>query len=232
MDDRTSPEQDPPALNATRQMLDELDALMERMLAVPVSDGEEESPAPSAIPQKSRPLAPTLTLLQVPPEEAPVEEPRPELPPLDPPHDRPNPSHLPIRAPRGNKAEDAAEFSATMAPSLLSNFSYRTPELPPLPGLPAAAPEAFSSRALPPLSSPSVDAVLDEVPEPIASPMDWLLLPIIWCNRLFDHGTRVFGDSGNWLRSPLGRMLLGAVGLILLAAAGAWASRDWLGWTW
>ena len=25
---------------------------------------------------------------------------------------------------------------------------------------------------------------------------------------------------------------LGAVGLILLAAAGAWASRDWLGWTW
>src|SRR5205823_7819964 len=74
-----TPAQDPLPLHATRQMLDELDALMERMLALPVAELDDPAasvhPEPrAALPLKSRPLAPTLTLLQMPPEE-PVEAP-------------------------------------------------------------------------------------------------------------------------------------------------------------
>ncbi len=80
------PIQDPPGLHATRQMLDELDALMERMLALPVNDAEEATPPPTAaLPPAPPPLTAKLTLLHVPTED----------PPLDPPHAGTNPSHLP-----------------------------------------------------------------------------------------------------------------------------------------
>ena len=98
-----NPGPEPPALNATRQMLDELDALMERMLALPVNDAEEPASAlmePPAALTKSRPLAATLTLLQVPVDDAlasfqPPSAPTSGLPGLDLPHAGLNPSHLP-----------------------------------------------------------------------------------------------------------------------------------------
>jgi hypothetical protein len=68
------PAPDPPPLHATRQMLDELDALMERMLALPINEGDEPAtapPEPAIAPPRSRPLSASLTLLQV-PADAPV----------------------------------------------------------------------------------------------------------------------------------------------------------------
>ena len=222
MDDRGKSAPEPPTLNTTRQMLDELEALMERMLAVPTIDTDE-----SAHP-KSRPLAPTLTLLQVPPEEPSTAGDLAENPPLDPPHAGSNPSHLGILSGVDKDIRQDSETSPT--PKVLS-FSYRTPELPPLAG-PVAPREAFSTRALPPTSQPSVDALLDEVPAPIVSPVDWAILPIIWCNRLFDRGTMLLGEPGSWLRTPLGRTAVGTLGLIMLGAARCWMAREWFGWRW
>ena len=42
----------------------------------------------------------------------------------------------------------------------------------------------------------------------------------------------MLGDSGSWLRTPMGRSALGMIGLVLLTAALLWLARDWFGWTW
>ena len=55
---------DPAPLHTTRQLLDELDALMERMLAVPVEDGAESGE--TAGEAASTPaLGATLTMLEL-----------------------------------------------------------------------------------------------------------------------------------------------------------------------
>jgi hypothetical protein len=104
--------------------------------------------------------------------------------------------------------------------------------LPPLPPTAAVAPETFSKHIIPLPSRPSVEELLADVPEPTPSAWGWFILPLVWGNRLFDLGTLSLGESGNWLRGPGGRSLLGATGLILMAVACLWLMRDWLGWTW
>lgn len=207
------PTQDTTGLHATRQMLDELDALMERMLALPINETEDAAsptpalPTPAAPPPAPPPLAPKLTLLQVPVED----------PPLDPAHAGTNPSHLPTLT--------ASRSAALAAPPPV-------PELPPLPQTPAVAPVPLSDRVVPPPAQPSADDLLAEVPEPDDSYVSWFILPLLWGNRAFDQATLLLGEPGAWLRSSAGRALLGVTGLLLLAAAGLWLARDWLGWSW
>jgi hypothetical protein len=104
--------------------------------------------------------------------------------------------------------------------------------LPALPDAPEPAVALFSDRALPLSPDPTIDAILDEIPEAPSSPAAWFLLPVVWANRFFDRSTLALGESGLWLRSPTGRMLLGLTGLGMLAGAGLWMVRDWFGWTW
>jgi hypothetical protein len=204
------PGPDPHLLHPTRQMLDELDALMERMLALPISDAEE-----SAHPQTSsvavehaastppmQPLTAKLTLLPVPTEE----------PPLDGPHAGTNPSHLPAIG--------------------VIRSSGDALRLPPLPEEPMVEPEPLAGHVLPPPLVPTSEALQSEVPEPPTTYSSWFILPVLWGNRLFDLGTWLLGEPGSWLRSPAGRGVLGLAGLVLLAVACIWMMRDWLGWTW
>ena len=69
------------SLQTTKQMLDELDALMEKMLLLPVNDPDESAPFPEAVVKPS--LSATLTLLQAP---APVNLTPAAHPALNPPH--------------------------------------------------------------------------------------------------------------------------------------------------
>src|SRR5947209_3050651 len=73
------------SLQSTRQMLDELDALMERMLSLPVNDLDDAPPMPARGPA----LSARLTVLEppVPPKaEPPRSEPGAPHPPMNPPH--------------------------------------------------------------------------------------------------------------------------------------------------
>jgi hypothetical protein len=73
------------SLQTTKQMLDELDALMDRMLSLPVTDGDEAPP----LPEKPAVLSAKLTLLEAPvqpPPLSPALEAAPPIPPLNPPH--------------------------------------------------------------------------------------------------------------------------------------------------
>jgi hypothetical protein len=65
---------------------------------------------------------------------------------------------------------------------------------------------------------------------PLGGPF-WLL-PLLWFNRLFDRLALGLGAPGYWLRGPLGRGLLGWLGLALLATALALVLLDHMSWTW
>jgi hypothetical protein len=207
------PTQDAPGLHATRQMLDELDALMERMLALPVNETDEAAAAPaiaapaapSPAPPMAAPMTAKLTLLQVP-----VDEPS-----LDAAHAGTNPSHLPALG----AVRSAEPPRAPRAP--------RATTLPPLPQASPMAPPPLSGHVVPPAEQPTVESLWAEVPEADDSVVSWFIVPLLWGNRAYDQATLYLGPPGAWLRSATGRALLGLMGLLLLAAAGLWLVRDW-----
>lgn len=86
------------------------------------------------------------------------------------------------------------------------------------PAVPAAKSNDVPPRVAPP---PSVD---DE-PERLG----WKYWPLILLNGLFDLLTLPLGPLGGALRSRWGKAFLGAVGVLCLAAAGAWVILDYLG---
>ncbi|HMC64509.1 MAG TPA: hypothetical protein VKI65_06195 [Gemmataceae bacterium] len=57
-------------------------------------------------------------------------------------------------------------------------------------------------------------------------------LPFVWLNVAFDCLTYLLGPSGRWLRGPASRALIGWLGMLLLAGAMAWVWFEWMGWTW
>lgn len=55
--------------------------------------------------------------------------------------------------------------------------------------------------------------------------------PLLIVNAVFDLCTFPLGRPGRWLRSPAGRTFLGLSGLALLAAAAVCAALGWSGWS-
>src|ERR1700722_9285915 len=73
------------SLQTTKQMLDELDALMEKMLTLPVNDPEDAAPFPEEVvkaPSLPSTVSATLTLLEPPPLSEPPPPMEAEAPPL------------------------------------------------------------------------------------------------------------------------------------------------------
>jgi hypothetical protein len=161
----------------TRQQLDELDALMQRMLALPVnpldyspgSTADANTPASPVSPRDDAPAAEPVPLLQQPP----LAE---------------SPSPMPV-----------------VRSVLLSD----------------AGPRLQPSIALPPFRGVSGKARVS-----------WPLLPLFWCNRVFDACTSWLGPLGRWLRAPSGRSTLAWLGALLLIAALTWLAVQGMDWTW
>jgi hypothetical protein len=221
----TPPSSRPPGApgHPTRQLLDELDALMQRMLSLPVNQLEDElrttavaeapdlpapetedsSPAPAALreaPEEREPLpAPALLTLPAIPEEAQVPE------------------------QAGPNSQDPAltdwEPSIPASPEVLAAIGLR----PPAEEEPAAPP--VRGGGLP--TAPAAPDDADVGPPPAL----WMR-PLVGINRLFDRGTVWLGRPGQWLRSPGGRGLLGWIGLGLLAGTLAWVLTGGFDWTW
>lgn len=189
-------------LQSTKQMLDELDALMEKMLSLPVNDPQEAPAFPKEVvkpPTLTPTLSATLTLL-----EAPTTAPAPALSQPEPnEHPSVNPPHLALQP---------AE-----------------PELPQFHGS-VPQPEPLTNEVTPPSVISKLEPLLAEIPE--ASPpltTQWCYLPLLWINQGFDSVTMRLG-AGAWMRTQVGRMLLGLSGITMLVVAAAWFLKDWLGW--
>lgn len=192
-----APEDDSTALFA------ELDDLLERMLALPVSYREEpEEPAEDR--QPPRELPPLVTIAEAMPE--PVltyTMPAPPVAFVD--------EGLPPQS-----AFDLQPSPPAVERTLPPVADKPTPPSPP----PAATPII--------LAPPTVEEPLPSY----EAPLPFLLWPLFWVTRGFDRCTAPLGAPGRWLRGPLGKTLLGWAGLLLIAVVGGIALHDWFGWTW
>lgn len=202
-------------VSSTRQMLDELDALMERMLALPVQESEEAGP-PSE-PTKPPAVAATLTLVE--PEREPPAEPEPEI------------FQTRVSVPESVFPAPAFSEYEEIAPETLLPRSNWQPSAETLPV--DHPPERHQPI-------PLIEVKVPKVQEPVALPkpnlrrrrvFSWWWLPILWVNRGFDRMTYLLGPWGRPLRTVKGRFRLGMIGLFLLTLSAAWLYLDWAGWS-
>ncbi len=202
------PPRPPTSASPTRQQIDELEALMHRMLALPLAPLTDDPGAPPTRPAAEVPRKPELrTSAPAPrPEEIQAEPPPPEfILPAWP------ESSIRIDPPR------SAASSPTEEPDIA----------PP----PAADPAAELGPWLPAGNPPTLTSRRSRRDRHRPRIAPWRH-PVLWSNRTFDRWTLRLGSPGRWLRGPQGRALLGWTGLLLLAAALAWGVLDWIGWTW
>jgi hypothetical protein len=228
-------------LNSTRQLLDELDALMQRMLALPVGDLEEaRSPGSAgtsvaAAPEESRMAASTAeshpaaaaTEYQEPApasyqyDEANDEEPSDELSPE---HEQSLPEHeaQPDGVDSGESAATTAESPASREPH---EQEERTSRLRPV------SEEVLSALATQPAGlSPDMLGKGSALLSARVQRTPIYLWPLALLNRVFDLLTYLLGPFGAWLRGSGGRTFLAIVGLVFLLAAVGLQLLAWLAW--
>jgi len=208
----------PAAHLPTRQQLDEIDALLRRMLTLPPLAGEaapEPAAPPASLPAPAAGLTyPAPTIREVPaprppmPGEPVVQEWRVgwTAPPAPPPSVVAWGSPVPLAMP----AEDPNHANAT--PAYQPNpYQIAAPTSP----TPVTAP-AY------PFHAPASAAT------PTISPLLW---PLVALNVTFNVLTYLLGPLGSWLRGP-GRTLIGWLGIGMILAAGVWAVGEWYGYDW
>ena len=203
----------PTPTDLTRQQLDELDALLQRMLSLPLN-------APPANPTPV-PAAPSVRL----PagwRSDPVPTPRPphvaeaEVEAFEP------AMAVSLAAPAQPFAPPAMPSAGPLrgvdAPALPSNFA------PPTDPTPAPPPVEVAYAEPEPVPLAAAEPTRAWVPVPL-----WPLFAVNWILELF---LGLLGPVGAALTHPAMKHLLGFAGLLLLAGAAAWSARGmgWVSW--
>lgn len=208
------------SLQPTRQLLDELDSLMQRMLALPVNQLNEELGAAGGTA-----LAPLPQ-----PEETPISQ--GPTAKEEPPPSNYSPAQTQAQADRPLASPSPSEEQTPGQGELASEESVSVGDgagPPPL----AASPEVLAAiyrQPRPEVTRPwfvSGEPTGGSFPEPAAL---WLR-PLLWSNHAFDRVAARLGGPGRWLSSDRGRALMGWLGLGLLAGAFAWLAVHGFGWT-
>jgi len=197
---------DPDAENS-KALFEELDALLERMLALPVSYLEENDHTAG---EEGRQDVPLITIAEA------------MLDP-NPPYSAPLPPVSATDEAFASRSVPDAPPSEAPAPPVPAPPPARTFPLPP----PESRSVDSSSVSVPPVAM-----VPQRRPRVFVPPPPPLLLPLIWCNRAFDGLMLPLGPLGHWLRGKRGRAFLGFMGLLMLLAACGLFLNDWFGWTW
>ncbi len=204
----------------TRQQLDELDALLQRMLepdSAPAPPPEEPPTPPPGPAVSYRVIQPAAEAPAAPEAKKPDEE-----------------QWVPLRS----TWQPSPHTWGPLAQSWQQAQAARgAPPMPPPADPPPQAPPPKPEAASPPPIIRPVSGFVQRQPEPApetlgAPPVSRWLWPLVWCNRGFDALTAPLGGPGRWLRGRRGRAVLGAVGLLCLAAAVARLVGDGIGWTW
>jgi hypothetical protein len=222
------------ALQAAQQQLDELDALIQRMLTLPTNPTEEP------LPPEASATAPMLEASVSTPVETShsAEEPR---------RLEDSPSGLDVARRPDSRRKSAAPPAfepevELLPPPLLDPLEVEFRPVPlasdlPLDSddevLPPAEPFHSKTNAL--QSDEADDEYIEEEPEPAREEFAYAAErrgPLVRANQAFDRLTYPLGPAGYWLRSVGGRDVLGWAGVLLITGSVAWAVLDWLGWTW
>jgi len=196
----------------TRQQLDELESLIQRMLALPVEPAGEPlaaagDRASTALPPAAAEPSRSETAVWQTTNEA--TDTRPTA--ADPPPGGGEDNHATMmwseaadRTADAVQAADGRSITSEAAASLSDVFS-------------AIRLEA-SAAPMPESRGPGLAAAMSS--------------PLVWMNAAFDGCTAWLGPAGGWLRSGRGRAVLGWTGLAFLSAALTWGVLEWTGWTW
>ena len=203
---------------STRQLLGELDALMDQMLSLPVEEGTRiaaaKPPQPVSPPREPlHPLAVTMTLLDEPPG-ATVAASSPALaaaPKVDDPIETPS-----VEFPEPNEPPVGDESFWVQEADLVPDPSPRPTANR---GRTALVPTRPLIREVPPIAPlPS---------RPIQRTYAWALR----IQRALVRRTYGLGFVGRLLRSDLGCNILGVLGILMLLIAAFWLAKDLLHWT-
>jgi hypothetical protein len=224
----------------TRQQLDELDTLLQRMLSLPLNK-PDAVPVPPKVELPLPPAPPTLSAAEMPrpplPEppaawSAPLPEPRQTFLPLTPaaPVDFEPATDVAPRGPDLRSLHDLLPFPIPGDPSLMPGGPGT------LRGVDAPATPAGFRSAMPPidlppaLPAPSPGPVMTPPPPPSSGP--GLLAPLVLANRVLEGTLGWCGPLGHWLTRPPVKRLLGYAGLVMLVASGWWVARGmgWVSW--
>jgi hypothetical protein len=199
----------------TRQQLDELDALLQRMLDLPMNSEPAHVEPFAAV--ATAPLPPVLSQGSVLPRPATIAEPMQHTWRMTPPD-------LPRPAPVDTTVD--AQFAAE-APYPYSMVYGQQPVAETLP--PFAEPVGSSPPEAAPYAAPAWAVAAASTHEPTGS---FLLTPIIVLNGVFDALTYLLGPLGAWLRQGSGRNALGWLGIVMILGAIGLALADWGGPDW
>jgi hypothetical protein len=245
-----APPRTPVPLNPMRQQLDELDALLQRMLALPVNH-LEDSPKP-----QFGDLAPPL----------PVNDDRPWIESAATPRERPvspqpaaapaqarsqgtlvvlqslaNPAELTVANPDRGQTDALADIPVIDSPATAVPASAKgwgpDAEMPNVPGVdvnaetPCTSVEPERADFLSDMPSPFLERHQARIGRRMNSEPIWQR-PLQWVNQGFDALAIRLGAPGLWVLSPRGRATIGWMGLGMIAAALTVLVLDWIGWTW
>jgi hypothetical protein len=201
----SSPTVSPPQDQAqpTRRQLDELDALLQRMLELPVHRAENEQEPPASKARDSDFVEQAKEIHQPWEDIQPARNSFPE----EVFHDKFEPY------PRSSE-EDTKPLEIDV-PSPTANLETARPIY-----FTETANESNISEKLPPKSPPPADEVRNA----------WGYHTLLWIDDLYVSLTGTWGGLGFWLRGPAGRTLLGGIGLMALAVTLALTIRDRINW--
>lgn len=235
----------------TRQQLDELDALLQRMLSVPLA----ETPLPAAAPPAQLPTpSPTTTNWRIdPPAPANVSTPHIAIPELkyeaelkyEPPAPvakaappqpvAPAPAPQPVTPTPAPQVTMPAPQPVSPAPQVAMPAPQPTIPAPTLQPQPqpkkAVTPAPLSPAPITPAPlAPQSTSSEPITPVPTTPPVPFLLLPFAVVTGLFDFICGLFGPPGRLLRSGFFKHIYGLAGLGLLAYTAAHVAQvqGWL----
>lgn len=209
----------------TRQQLDELDALLQKMLTVPLAPVETSPPVATFPPLAQPPVppswrvdppAPAPSLAHLAPAEPPAtlkfEPPAAQTPVQAPVNKAPKPTPAPVPPPVQVQAP------APKQPAPVASAPVQVP-VPPaalkqVPPVAPAAPKVAPAPAPKPAAPTPVAPAADTVPVPLPA------IPFVALNGLFDSICGVFGLPGRLLCSGFFKNLYGLTGLGLIVYTG------------
>jgi hypothetical protein len=215
MSTSVSPRSSGPSDHPTRQQLDELDALLQRMLALPVNKAGDDVAAE----------------IDATPQPAPVSYRTPDY--------REDEAHVEA----DKRDENWVPLSSTWTPSphtwkpLAQSWQQPRPQNSAQDSPPAAEEPVIAPVPPPPPRTAALPSPAPEAPRTAPAPAAsvpataaWVR-PLVWFNDGFDLGLRRCGKVGGWLQRDSGRLAVGAAGVLFLAAAVVLGVAAWLGWT-
>jgi hypothetical protein len=236
-------------LNPTRHQLEELDALLQRMLSLPLNQSE------SVLPQAPPPPPAMPQMMASPPPMAP--RPAPVAPPAAPrrraePPSGDNAWNVPLPAtgaptvlngwPVGIESLNVSATSTVTpkpAPSRLRVTSVPNPhEAQPImpqaamPAAPAGVQPQQRLRVEPPPMTIPIPPPRPQPLMPLEAPLPFYLWPMGVVDRTMGNMLAAFGPPGRWLGQGGGKVFFGWCGLVMLAAAAVWGVMDYMGWSW